>query len=692
MLRSVRSCRGLPRLQKKASHLCPGSSFYRRPAVVSQQYHVVARKTLVKERRQRCRYRVTGSLPVSTTSDPPGASNSADKIERKDDHAPGIVSVSTTSDTPRTSNSVDELEGENDDHDDKQSVVAVSFQELENLDAAYKEILAKQDFFEMTEIQAKTWEVAVAGQDVVGRARTGTGKSLAFLLPSLQRIVPRDNKIQILVLSPTRELAQQIADQAALLLTRREDDNERIGLSSQVMVGGVPKQRDLQRMEAQIPTVLTATPGRLLDHLEDNDSSSSKVAGRPFRECLDELQVLVLDEIDRLLDMGFREDIQRIVSLLPKERQTLLFSATIPRSVQNLVVSDGVVKPNHVLVDCIADASLYEDEGNDDPWTITTIAAGEEIAVDSTKIEQSHVILPPDRLIAGVVQIILKLMQDPQHKILVFFPTTSQVTYFANLFHLALGRRVLSLHSKRSQMARTVTSELYREAREAVLLTSDVSARGVDYPNVTTVVQVGAALNRDTYIHRLGRTGRAGKTGKGILVMMDSEKAFLERDLADFDIPVDEELSGLLQRPLEADLELNMMRAAKEMRSGENPELVENAQDLYRTLLGYYNTQFKGLQKEGSKRLLVDTVNAIASQAGLRELPFIPEKLAKQAGVMGHSGLNIRSPWSAGQSFDVGRRKGRVEGRAERFLPDSDKPVDNLETPLTDNRGNHGDT
>jgi ATP-dependent RNA helicase MSS116 len=625
---------------------------------VSQQYHVVARKT--PGNGQRCRYRVTGTVSVSsTTSDPPITSNSVDKPQSKDD--------------------------------DKLKVVAASFQELENLDSAFQKVLAKQGFFEMTEIQAKTWEVVVTGQDVVGRARTGTGKSLAFLLPSLQRILPRDNdnnntKIQILVLSPTRELAQQIADQAALLLTHQPEDDttERIGLSSQVMVGGIPKQRDLQRMEAQIPTVLTATPGRLLDHLGDDSSSSSKVAGRPFPEYLDELQVLVLDEIDRLLDMGFREDIQRIVSLLPQERQTLLFSATIPRNVQNLVVSDGVVKPNHVLVDCIADAALYEDEDSADPWTITTMAAGEEIAVDSTKIEQSHVILPPDRLIAGVVQIILKLMQDPQHKILVFFPTTSQVTYFSNLFHLALGRRVLSLHSKRSQMARTVTSELYREARQAVLLTSDVSARGVDYPNVTTVVQVGAALDRDTYIHRLGRTGRAGKTGKGILVMMDSEKAFLERDLADFDIPVDAELSGLLQRPLDADLELNMMRAAKEMRSGENPELVENAQDLYRTLLGYYNSQFKGLQREGSKRLLVDTVNAIASQAGLHELPSVPEKLAKQVGVMGHSGLNTRSPWSAGQSFDVGRRKGRVEGRAERFLPDGDKPVDNLKTPVTE--------
>jgi ATP-dependent RNA helicase MSS116 len=141
------------------------------------------------------------------------------------------------------------------------------------------------------------------------------------------------------------------------------------------------------------------------------------------------------------------------------------------------------------------------------------------------------VLLPPDRAVSGVVQLVLRLMDEADHKVLVFFPTTSQVAYYSSLFNKVLGRRVLEIHAKKSQGNRSNTSDRFRQAKKGVMFTSDVSARGVDYPDVTHVVQVGMATDRETYIHRLGRTGRAGKKGQGLLVLAETEKPFLKMDL-----------------------------------------------------------------------------------------------------------------------------------------------------------------
>jgi ATP-dependent RNA helicase MSS116, mitochondrial len=340
--------------------------------------------------------------------------------------------------------------------------------------------------------------------------------------------------------------------------------------------------------------------------------------------------------MDRLLDMGFRDDILQLVALLPKERQTHLFSATMSDEAKCLM--NEIIDPDFVLVDCIAD---------NDATTHT-----------SKKIRQTHVVLPESRLVTGFAQIILELMRAPSHKILVFFPTTRQVDYFSRLFNVGFGRRVLDIYSKKNQSARAVTSEQFRDAKEAVMFTSDVSARGVHYPNVTQVVQVGAAIDRETYIHRLGRTGRAGKTGKGVLVLMEAEKTYLTRDLSDLDIPINERLTELLTRRLSIDLEKDMMRIQHDMRNGDTLGMVKKATELYRSIFGYYSSRLGALGIE-SKGPLVDMVNAFAAQTGLRELPSITEKFANQVGVMGHPSLRILSQWSAGRGFDVGRSRSR---------------------------------
>ena len=504
-----------------------------------------------------------------------------------------------------------------------------AFQDLENLDAGLQQVLTSAGFRTMTEIQAKTWEASVSGKDVVGLARAGTGKTIAFLLPSIQRILDADsehsrkNKIRVLIVSPTRELANRIADKAQLFVGDK-------GISSQVLLGGIHKRQHIEKFETEIPLLLTATPGRLLDLLD-----SGIVHGKPFREYVNEVQILVLDEMDRLLDMGFEGNIRQVVALLPEEKQTLLFSATLPSEVKQMV--DSTIKPDYTMVDCVTEKNSS--------------------AQTSHNIKQSYVVLPNDRMVLGTAQVILNLMQIPKHKVLVFFPTTSQVAYFSNLFNLGFGRRVLDCHSKKNKKARAVTSELFQYAREAVMFTSDVSARDVDYPDFTHVVQIGAAIDRETYIHRLGRTGRDNKKGEGILVLLEAEKTFLANDLEGIDIPVNFGLSELLKRPPPLDLEGDMMRVANEMRKGENPELVESAEELYSSLFGFYNMRLAALGVP-TKEILVEIVNAMAAQAGLHKLPVLSEELVKRSGVTSHSSLKVASRWSVGQGFDVGKGGG----------------------------------
>jgi ATP-dependent RNA helicase MSS116, mitochondrial len=492
----------------------------------------------------------------------------------------------------------------------------------------------------MTEIQQKTWKAAIEGQDVLGRSRTGSGKTLAFLIPSLERILRHADRknIKMLIISPTRELAHQIYDATLKLTSKFAKDKGTPAVHCQVCYGGIPKRQDVAQMERAMPTILTATPGRLLDHLE-----SSSINNVYFHDCIKGVDILVLDEMDRLLDMGFRQDLEAVLKYLAKpsdkrQRQTLLFSATMPPGVSEMIRL--FVRRDHAVVDCIQD---------DDPASHTV-----------NTVDQSHVILPANKLVTGVVQTILHIMKsDQQHKIIVFFPTTSQVAYFSSLFNTGLGRRVLEIHSRISQGTRMNTSDRFRHAKTSVLFTSDVSARGVDYPNVTHVLQVGAASDRETYIHRLGRTGRAGKSGKGILLLMDTEAACLRRDLRDISIPLNSRLQNLLDTEVDSasDFADDMRRLKQAVQPGT--KLQKHAEQVYSSLLGYYVQRFKALNVRRPQDAIVEFVNSFASQAGLKELPVIPHNLAKQYGLDRHPALNIRKAWdTGGVSFDVGKRQG----------------------------------
>ncbi|KAI0967048.1 DEAD-domain-containing protein [Xylaria arbuscula] len=365
----------------------------------------------------------------------------------------------------------------------------------------------------MTEVQSMTINSALKGVDMVAQAKTGTGKTLAFLVPLFQRVLadqphladPRNRRrsssqdVRAIILSPTRELAEQIGVEARKLA-------QNTGIVVQTAVGGTRKRESLMQIRRQGCDVLVATPGRLNDLLTDPQSNIAAP----------NLQAFVLDEADRMLDVGFSDEIQSIQRSLPspqeKERQTLLFSATIPRDVVHLAKS--MVRPdNFEFVQTIKADDVPTHERV--PQHLVTVQGYENI-------------YPTILEIASKAK-----AQDSEHpfKAIIFFSNTSTVQFAYDVFRNVPGfaRRggteMYQIHSKLTQSQRTMSAQLFRRAKSGILFSSDVTARGMDFPNVTDVIQIGLPPDREQYIHRIGRTGRAGNSGNGWLILSQEEMA-----------------------------------------------------------------------------------------------------------------------------------------------------------------------
>jgi ATP-dependent RNA helicase MSS116 len=518
------------------------------------------------------------------------------------------------------------------------------FEDLKNFNYFSKAAVTQKLGLEtMTEIQAKTFDAASSGKDVLGRARTGTGKTLAFLLPAIETLLSSASEYEpgksvgILIMSPTRELALQINEQAKAIVSCHKN------LSTQVMFGGTSKREDVKRLSKRLPSILVATPGRLLDHLQSTD-----VRGDPFSRLIKKTQVLVLDETDRLLDMGFRKEIDNIISYLPAEkRQTLLFSATLPPDVRKVMA--GCMRPDYVTVDCIHDF---------DPSTHT-----------NDLVNQSAVVHKSKRQIDAPVQVITRLLEaEPNAKLIAFFPTTNLTAYYSSLFNFVLSKPVIEIHSKKTQSYRTSASNRFREMKKGIMFTSDVSARGVDYPGVTAVVQVGIPESRETYIHRLGRTGRAGKSGRGVLILNEMEAPFLRKALKGMDIETNSELQDLVDQDI---LDDRIDRMRKAVREGQNDTLCVAATRAYQSMLGFYNGKLASLGIR-DKRVLVRKVNDFSAAAGMNEPPAVSPRAAESTGLAGLPGIRVKKGGkgargaggreSVGGGRDGGKRRGRGGG------------------------------
>jgi len=356
-----------------------------------------------------------------------------------------------------------------------------TFEEL-GLDPALLRALATEGYTVPTPIQVQAIPLVLAGRDVQGIAQTGTGKTAAFALPILQRLAaerrqPPRGGCRVLVLSPTRELASQIADSFRAY-------GANIGCRVTVMFGGVPKGKQVRAMERGVD-VLVATPGRLLDHMQD----------RTVR--LDHVEILVLDEADHMLDLGFIVPIKRIVATIPSRRQTLFFSATMPNEIGKLA-GNMLNNPAHVAVAPVA----------------TTVERVEQAVIFTDQAQKRHALIA--------------LLRGPADgRTLVF----SRTKHGADKIVKQLGESGLpsvAIHGNKSQGQRERALEQFKTGECRVLIATDIAARGIDVDGVKHVVNFDLPNVPESYVHRIGRTARAGKDGMAISLCAPDERPFLK--------------------------------------------------------------------------------------------------------------------------------------------------------------------
>ena len=474
------------------------------------------------------------------------------------------------------------------------------FVDLELSEATRKALQDVLRYEKLTTVQDQAMPHVMEGKDVLARARTGTGKTMAFLLPSVEQLhvhKPRKEQVSVLVLSPTRELARQIRDEADGLLKFHP-------FQVQCVHGGTNANGEIKRLQSQRKDVLVATPGRLLDHL---------ASASGLKESLQELRMLVLDEADQLLEMGFLPDVERILKQLPKNRQTMLFSATVPQKVHG--VAGLAFKGDYVYVDTVGDEDVHTNE----------------------HVPQHGLIVPFADQIQHLLHVLQQHKAKPGHKVIVFLPTARMTQFLAEVMNKA-GLGVMEIHSRKSQSYRTKVASTFRAAKEGILLSSDVSARGMDYPDVTAVVQVGLPSSREQYIHRLGRTGRAGKEGEGLLVLDPAESGFLAKLN---DLPIQKLEHQAVPSEVNAQVEKALAGVPFQLKS-----------QAYQAWLGFYNSNLK--QMRWDKPTLVQEANKWCTHAGLSSPPPLQKSTISKMGLKGVPGLVVGPPTGSHQG---GRRR-----------------------------------
>ena len=323
-------------------------------------------------------------------------------------------------------------------------------------------ILTNLKFTSPTPIQEKTIGPAIEGKDVIGIAQTGTGKTLAFGIPMIQRI--GKDQAKGLVLLPTRELALQVEETLRAV-------GRTLGLRTAVLIGGASMKPQIQAVSRD-PHIVIGTPGRIIDHLEQKTLS------------LEGISILVLDEADRMLDMGFAPQIKKILHHVPKERQTMLFSATMPDDIVRMATQNMKM-----------------------PFRVEIARPG----TASEHVEQELFVVKKDQKIA----LLGKLLAQYHGTILIFSRTKYGARNICRSLR-SMGHTAEEIHSNRSLAQRKAALAGFKSGSHRVLVATDIASRGIDVVGIEVVINYDIPDNPADYIHRIGRTGRAGKTGRAI--------------------------------------------------------------------------------------------------------------------------------------------------------------------------------
>jgi ATP-dependent RNA helicase RhlE len=377
----------------------------------------------------------------------------------------------------------------------------MSFKDLQ-LNTSLLKALHEQGYTTPTSIQQQAIPHVLAGRDVFGCAQTGTGKTAAFVIPLLQLMQEenRKNSLRTLIIAPTRELALQITDTVRLL-------GQYTGLKFAAIFGGVPQHAQVQKIRAGLD-ILVATPGRLKDLMQQRLLS------------LDHIKYLVLDEADRMLDMGFVKEVKQIIAKLPANRQTLFFSATIPPDIRQL--STSLLKnPVHVQVAAVSSAAprinqlIYHTEKKHKSALLLRLLAAEELESAIVFTQMKH--------------------------------TADKLSRFLN----QSGVQAAPIHGNRSQMQREVALKNFKNRQLRVLVATDIAARGIDIDKLGHVFNFDLPQVAETYVHRIGRTGRAGATGTALSFCSPEERPLLRdiEKLIKMKIPIAEDTTGFVEKP-----------------------------------------------------------------------------------------------------------------------------------------------
>jgi len=373
-------------------------------------------------------------------------------------------------------------------------------------------------------VQASCIPAILAGRDCVGVAKTGSGKTLAFALPILHTLSADPYGIYALVLTPTRELAYQIADQFHVIGTGMR-------LRTCVVVGGrdtVLQSQDLDKR----PHIVIATPGRLADHIENNSTFN-----------LARVKYLVLDEADRLLEGGFDEQLSTIIKAVPTKRQTLLFTATSAPVIHQTISA------------CPNDPHVWECDTVSDTATVTTL-------------EQRFILTPAEAKNGYLTQLVLDTREkQPRDSIMIFTKTCKTAELLERTF-TKLSVNCSSLHSMKSQKDRMSAMAQFKSNQTKVLLATDVASRGLDIPEVQLVINHNVPSESRDYVHRVGRTARAGRVGKAVTLVTPTQVGLLQAIERDTKVRM-EELSLNEERVAEILVQVNTTLREADIEMGE---------------------------------------------------------------------------------------------------------------------------